>query len=76
MKDAFESEMNSVPAPLYRSVNELTLSELEELRDNYFWSEEYTGSALDSEQIPLREVVQHFQGTSFVRDDFFCNQES
>lgn len=73
MKDAFESEMNSVPAPLYRSVNELTLSELEELRDNYFWSEEYTGSALDPEKISLREVVQHFQGTSFVRDDFFCN---
>lgn len=71
------SEMNSIHAQSpYRSVNELTLSELEELRDNYFWSEEYTGSALDPEKISLREVVQHFQGTSFVRDDFFCNQES
>lgn len=59
-----------------RTVHELTKDELEELRYNYFaqltdLGEENFDSPND---IPMENVISHYEGTYFVEDDFFCNQ--
>lgn len=58
-----------------RTVHELTENELEELRDNYFaqltdlGEEEFESS----EDIPMTNVIAHYEGVMFVEEDFFCN---
>lgn len=59
-----------------RTVHELTANELEELRETYFdqltdLGEENFDS---SDEIPMQNVIAHYEGTYFVDDDFFCNQ--
>jgi hypothetical protein len=61
-----------------KSVHELNQDELEELRGNYFVQLQNTDSdVLDditsSDDIPMGDVILHYEGTSFYNDDFFCN---
>lgn len=63
----------------YRTVHELNQTELEELRGNYFSQLEDTdpdvlGDISTAEEIPMSDIISHYDGTSFVEDDFFCNQ--
>lgn len=59
-----------------RTVHELTGNELDELRDTYFaqltdLGEENFDSPID---IPMDNVIAHYEATYFTEDDFFCNQ--
>jgi hypothetical protein len=61
-----------------RTVNELNENELEELRESYFQelldtSPDFIGDFENSSQIPMEDVKNHYEGISFVEDDFFCN---
>jgi hypothetical protein len=58
-----------------KSVHELNQDELEELRGNYFVQLQNTDSdVLDditsSDDIPMGDVILHYEGTSFYNDDF------
>lgn len=61
-----------------KSVHELNQEELEELRGNYFaqlqdTDEEVLGDIIEAEEIPIENVIAHYEGTYFVEEDFFCN---
>lgn len=59
-----------------RTVNELTTEELLELRGNYFVQLQETGEEgflTDENDIPLEAILEHYEGISFVEEDFFCN---
>ena len=64
-----------------RSVHDLTQDELEELRERFFYKmqddgsmEEVMGGVIyDEEDIPMDLVKIHYEGYSFVEEDFFCN---
>lgn len=63
-----------------KSVHELSAEELQELRSNYFHRhltddeiEENDWSYESEEEIPMEEVINFYEGTSFVEEDFFCN---
>lgn len=61
-----------------KSVHELNQEELEELRGNYFsqlldTDEEVLGEITEAEEIPIENVIAHYEGTFFVEEDFFCN---
>lgn len=61
-----------------KSVHELSLEELEELRGNYFiqleeCDEDILGDITCAEEIPMSNVIAHYECTYFVEDDFFCN---
>ena len=59
-----------------KTVHELNQNELEELRESYFYQLEDLGEE-DFESphdIPMGNVISHYEGISFVEDDFFCNQ--
>jgi hypothetical protein len=62
---------------MYRTVYDLTREELDELKDALFWSDETDEEILEgidySWQIPDEAVLRHFDGISFVDEDFFCN---
>ena len=62
---------------MYRTVYELTAEELDELRSNMFWSDEMDEDILGDidcySDIPDSAVFAHYDGISFVEDDFFCN---
>lgn len=60
-----------------KSVHELSQDELEELRDNYFAQLTDLGEENfdSSDEIPMQNVIAHYEGTYFVEDDFFCNQQ-
>lgn len=45
-----------------KSVHDLTTDELEELRD-----------IVSPDEIPMENVISHYEGTYFVEEDFFCN---
>ena len=53
----------------YRSVNELTPEELEELRTEYFFQHNVEFNAITDEML-----FEHYAKVSFVEDDFFCDQ--
>ena len=60
-----------------KSVHELNESELEELRDAYFHQLKDQGEEpflKDPTDIPMDNIIAHYEGTYFVEDDFFCNQ--
>lgn len=64
-----------------RTVHELTPDELEELRESYFqqlleMDEEVLGDYTMASEIPMSNVKAHYEGISFVDEDFFCNLES
>jgi hypothetical protein len=61
-----------------RSIDELNQDELEELRETYFdellsTDSEALGDITSAKQIPMSNVKQHYEGISFVEEDFFCN---
>jgi hypothetical protein len=63
-----------------KSVHELSAEELQELRSNYFHRhltddeiEENDWSYESEEEIPMEEVINFYEGTSFVDEDFWCN---
>ena len=62
---------------MYRTVYELTAEELDELRSNMFWSDDMDEDILGDidcySDIPDSAVYAHYDGISFVEDDFFCN---
>lgn len=51
-----------------KTVHKLNEEELEELRERYIIEFD-----LDHDNISNEEVIQHYAGTSFVEEDFFCN---
>lgn len=61
---------------MYHTVYELTVNEFEELRESYFWQLQETDDAdhFDSpDDIPDDVIFDHYDGISFVEEDFFCN---
>jgi hypothetical protein len=61
-----------------KSVHELSIDELEELRDSYYYQlldtdEEVLGDIVFPDEIPMENVIAHYEGTYFVEEDFFCN---
>lgn len=59
-----------------RTVHDLTTEELEELRDSYFYQliEQGEEEKLQSpEDIPISNVISHYEGIMFTDEDFFCN---
>ena len=64
-----------------KTVHELTQNELEELRDNYFhllsvMDDELLGDNTSSDEIPMEKVIDFYDGTYFVEDDFWVNLKS
>jgi phosphoribosylformylglycinamidine (FGAM) synthase PurS component len=51
-----------------KSVHELSVEEIEELRERYIIEFD-----LDHDRISDEEVRQYYAGTYFVNDDFSCN---
>lgn len=63
---------------MYRTVYELTDEEIEELKQWYYWQLVDAGEdeelGIDSSDgIPDELIYEHYDGISFVEDDFFCN---
>jgi hypothetical protein len=65
---------------MYRSVEELTQNELQELRSRLFHQllddgslDEVMGKEVNEEEIPMDFVKTHYADTSFVEEDFWCN---
>lgn len=63
---------------MYRTVYELTDEEIEELKETYYYQLVDTGEdeelGIDSSDgIPDELIYEHYDGISFVEDDFFCN---
>jgi hypothetical protein len=64
-----------------RTVNELNQDELNELRENYYYSHIDDGSLFEvfekeiesPNEIPVDIVKVYYEGTYFVDEDFFCN---
>lgn len=58
-----------------RTVHELNTEELNELRGNYFNQLEDLGDEgfTDENEIPISNVIVHYEGTYFFEQDFFCN---
>ena len=60
-------------------VQDLTIEELEELRESYFHQlldggdEEVLGDIDSPHKIPIENVIAHYEGVFFVEEDFFCN---
>ena len=57
-------------------VSELNPEQLEELRESYFQQLLETDSDVlegidSSEQIPMSNIIAHYEGIYFVEDDFF-----
>lgn len=61
------------------SVHELNRDQLDELKSNYFWGDEFAGCngndglpVLFPGDIPDAVILEKFEGISFVPDDFSC----
>ena len=62
------------------TVDELSQEQLEELRGNYFVQLQETdgevlGDITDPSEIPMSNVIAHYEGNYFVNDDFFCSMD-
>lgn len=64
---------------MYKTVYELNHEELEELKESFFHQEEtqdiIEDSIICSSMVPDEIIFNHYEGISFVSDDFFCNQK-
>jgi len=58
-----------------KTVHELSQNELEELRESYFDQLQMEGEETfeSVEQLPIENVIAHYEDTFFVEEDFFCN---
>ena len=61
------------------TVNELNKDELEQLRETYFdqlqeqAGDEVLQGITEAREIPMSNVKVHYEGTYFVKEDFWCN---
>ena len=63
---------------MYKQVYELTAEEFAELKESYYYQMKDTDpEVIDGydcpEDIPDDIIYDHYAGTSFVEEDFFCN---
>lgn len=58
-----------------KTVYELNQEELDELRQSYLCELREIGdtSFNFAEEIPMENVINHYDGIYFVEDDFWCN---
>lgn len=65
-----------------RAASELNQNELEELRSRFFdqlveqgenTKDGILGDIGREEDLPMSNVIEHYEGTFFVEEDFFCN---
>lgn len=61
-----------------RTVSELNQNELEELRGNYYHQlldtdEEVLENISCEEDIPMSNIIAHYEEIFFEVEDFFCN---
>jgi sulfur relay (sulfurtransferase) DsrC/TusE family protein len=61
-----------------RTVHELNQNELEELREAYFQQltetdSEVLGDISSANEIPMENIISHYEEIYFVEEDFFCN---
>ena len=62
-----------------KTVHELSTEEIEELRGNYFaqlQDQGDEGEIYSPEEIPMEDIIRHYEGVMFVEDDFFCNDKN
>ena len=62
----------------YRTVHDLTPEELDELRATYYEQlDEVDNDVLEDvssyEEVTNEMLFNHYDGVSFIREDFFCN---
>ncbi len=66
---------------MYRNVNELNQNELEELRSRWYHQhlddgsiDEVMGKEIgNEEEVPMEVIIEYYEDTNFVEEDFFCN---
>tara|TARA_R110000737_G_C14624761_1_gene494640 strand:- start:51566 stop:51754 length:189 start_codon:yes stop_codon:yes gene_type:complete len=61
------------------SASELSAEQLAELRERYFYDLQDAGLLNGKQapfQIPVSNVIAHYEGTYFVDDDFFCSMDT
>lgn len=58
-----------------KTVYDLNEDELEELRSAYFEQLNDLGEENfnDPQEIPMTNVIVHYEGVMFTEEDFFCN---
>ena len=56
-----------------RKVEELNEDELNELRKSYFYDESVNHFYRNIDDMPNEVLFSHYEGISFVEEDFFCN---
>lgn len=60
-------------------ITELNKDQLDQLREQYFdqlldtGDEEVLGNYTEASQIPIENIIAHYEGIDFVEDDFWCN---
>lgn len=55
-----------------RTVDQLNEDEFYELRETYYGARAHL-KYFHSSRIPIDEIKKHYEGVTFVDDDFFCN---
>ena len=66
---------------MYRTVKELNRDELDELKWNYFYSDDYDSNITNADGLPVlfpgdipdKVIFAVYAGISFVDEDFSCN---
>ena len=58
---------------MYRTVEQLTQPELDELKEDIFWNHPKVAGDNYPWEIPNDVVFRFFEGIDFVEEDFFCN---
>ena len=70
-----------------KTVHELSRNELEELRSRWYYQHLDDGSLnevmgieedeeIEEEQIPMDVIIDYYEHTYFVEEDFWCNLEN
>ena len=66
---------------MYKTVYDLNRDETNELKWAYFYSDEYDNTLVNNATLPIlfpgdipdSVIVEHYDGISFVEEDFSCN---
>lgn len=62
---------------MYKTVYDLNREELNELKDSMFWADDTDEEILNGInyywEIPDEVIYNHYNGISFVDEDFMCN---
>lgn len=63
-----------------KTVYDLTIAQLEELKNSFFWQDEtqdiLEGAFASPEEIPDYIIFEHYNGVYFSDDDFFCTAKN